>query len=224
MKWGNRHHYTIHASGIACILVLFSLRVFPGRWSSFGYKQIWQASSPFQEYCRTFTESHIKEDTIKKAARSNLPGAKTGNKSNQGLDTYNPFVPLKIELNTADSAELVKLYGIGPYYAVKILEYRDKLGGFAVPEQLLEVYGMDRERLKGFYDDVFADTTFIRKMDLKTVTEDQLASHIYIGRYLARCIIRYRETTNPDSCTVTNLLRDSIFTKEQAAKIGWYLY
>jgi len=214
MKWGNRHHYIIHASGIACILVLFSLRVFPGRWSSFGYKQIWQASDPFREYCKTFTEPPVKEDTVKKAAPSNLPG----------LDTYRPYVPLKIELNTADSAELVKLYGIGPYYAVKILEYRDKLGGFAVPEQLLEVYGMDRERLKGFYDDVFADTSFIRKMDLKTVTQDQLASHIYIGRYLARCIIRYRETTSPDSCTVTNLLRDSIFTKEQAVKIGWYLY
>jgi competence ComEA-like helix-hairpin-helix protein len=214
MKWGNRHHYIIHASGIAGVLVLFSLRVIPGRWSPFTYPEIRQSSEPFREYCESFNRPFSKqkdEDTLKNKTRSG-PGA------------YRPFVPMKIELNTADSAELVKLFGIGPYYAVRILEYREKLGGFALPEQLLEVYGMDEERLKGFYGDVFVDTSFVRKMDLKTVSEDQLASHIYIGRYLARCIVRYRETTGKDSCTVANLVRHKILTIEQASKIGWYLY
>ena len=214
MKWGNRHHYIIHASGIAVVLVLFSLRMIPGRLSLFRYREIRQSSGPFLEYCETFISplSYKKqEDTVK-------------NKTRSGPDSYRPFVPMKIELNTADSAELVKLYGIGPYYAVRILEYREKLGGFSVPEQLLEVYGMDKERLLGFYDNVFVDTSFVKKMDLKTVTEDQLASHIYIGRYLARCIIRYREAAGQDSCTVANLVRDKILTVEQAGKIGWYLY
>ena len=213
MKWGNRHHYIIHASGIAVVLVLFSLRMIPGRLSLFRYREIRQSSGPFLEYCETFISplSYKKqEDTVK-------------NKTRSGPDSYLPFVPMKIELNTADSAELVKLYGIGPYYAVRILEYREKLGGFSVPEQLLEVYGMDKERLLGFYDNVFVDTSFVKKMDLKTVTEDQLASHIYIGRYLARCIIRYREAAGQDSCTVANLVRDKILTVEQAGKIGWYL-
>ena len=214
MNWGNKHHYIIHASGIAGVLVLLSLKVIPGRWSPFMYPNIRQSSGPLREYCETFTRPFSNqeyEDTLKNITRSE-PAA------------YRPFVPMKTELNTADSAELVKLYGIGPYYAVRILEYREKLGGFALPEQLLEVYGMDEERLKGFYNDVFVDTSFVRKMDLKTVTEDQLASHIYIGRYLARCIIRYRETTGKDSCTVTNMVRHKILTIEQAAKIGWYLY
>lgn len=83
---------------------------------------------------------------------------------------------------------------------------------------------MDMERLQGFYADVFADTSFIRKMNIKTATEDQLAAHVYIGRYLARCIIRYRETEGPDSCNVGNLVRDKILTPEQAGKIDWYLY
>ncbi|WP_139657992.1 ComEA family DNA-binding protein, partial [Pseudomonas shirazica] len=79
----------------------------------------------------------------------------------------------------ADSAELVTLYGIGPYYATKILEYRARLGGFAVPEQLLEIKGFDTERLEGFYDHVFTDTSFIKKLDLKTASEDRLANHLY---------------------------------------------
>jgi competence ComEA-like helix-hairpin-helix protein len=213
MKWGNRHHYIIHASGMAVVLVLFSLRMIPGRLSLFRYREIRQSSGSLLEYCETFISplsNIIQEDTVK-------------NKTRSGPDSYRPFVPMKIELNTADSAELVKLYGIGPYYAARILEYREKLGGFSVPEQLLEVYGMDKERLLGFYDNVFVDTSFVKKMDLNTVTEDQLASHIYIGRYLARCIIRYREAAGQDSCTVANLVRDKILTVEQAGKIGWYL-
>jgi len=61
-------------------------------------------------------------------------------------------------------------------------------------------------------------------MDLKTATEDQLAQHLYIGRYLARCIVRYRETAGVDSCTLEHLVRDKVLTGEQAVKIGWYLY
>ena len=41
-----------------------------------------------------------------------------------------------VELNGADSAELVKLYGIGGYYAKRIIEYRERLGNFYTPEQL----------------------------------------------------------------------------------------
>ncbi|HOO42444.1 MAG TPA: helix-hairpin-helix domain-containing protein [Bacteroidales bacterium] len=214
MKWDNRHHFIIHASGIAAVLVLFSLRMIPVNSTPFTYRNIRQITAPFHEYCETCISPRSTQkfqDTLKKKVHS-VPEA------------YHPFVPMKIELNTADSAELVKLFGIGPYYATRILEYREKLGGFAVPEQLLEVYGMDEERLEGFYEDVFADTSFIRKMDVKTVTEDQLATHIYIGRYLARCIIRYRETAGQDSCTLENLIRDKILTVEQAGKIGWYLY
>lgn len=35
-----------------------------------------------------------------------------------------------LELNTADSSALVRIRGIGPYYASKIIKYRQRLGGF----------------------------------------------------------------------------------------------
>ena len=50
-------------------------------------------------------------------------------------------------LNTADSAALVELYGIGGYFARKILEYRERLGGsFAHKRQLLEIEGFSQQR------------------------------------------------------------------------------
>lgn len=48
-------------------------------------------------------------------------------------------IPQPLELNSADSTGLVALYGIGPYYAGKILRYRERLGGFHTVGQLKEV-------------------------------------------------------------------------------------
>src|ERR1700761_4069099 len=47
-----------------------------------------------------------------------------------------------IELNTADSAKLTELPGIGGGHAVQIIRYRTRLGGFYSKEQLKEIYGL----------------------------------------------------------------------------------
>ncbi len=60
----------------------------------------------------------------------------------------------QIDINQADSAAWVALPGIGPGFARRILGFRERLGGFASVEQLLEVYGIDtvwvRQHLKKF--------------------------------------------------------------------------
>ena len=45
-----------------------------------------------------------------------------------------------LELNSADSATLVAVPGIGPAFARGILKYREKLGGYHSLDQLAEVY------------------------------------------------------------------------------------
>ena len=260
MKQSNRHHYVVHATGIAGIVILLLIRIFwghlvPGRKvrqdsllseemsnryeeppaitpikSTVTARQGMSGAAAPEESVTLTQENPVPDKQERPATVLQEKSREAGDivpaytKKRLIPDDYQPVIPVKIELNTADSAELVKLYGIGPYYAVNIIKYREKLGGFAVPEQLLEVTGIDRERLEGFYDRVFADTSFISKMDLKTATEDQLAQHLYIGRYLARCIVRYRETAGVDSCTLEHLVRDKVLTGEQAVKIGWYLY
>ena len=60
----------------------------------------------------------------------------------------------QLDINLADSAAWVALPGIGPGFARRILGFRERLGGFATAEQLLEVYGIDtvwvRQHLKKF--------------------------------------------------------------------------
>lgn len=47
-----------------------------------------------------------------------------------------------VNLNTATSADLEKLPGIGPALAARILEYRQKNGGFKKIEDLMNVKGI----------------------------------------------------------------------------------
>lgn len=50
--------------------------------------------------------------------------------------------PIKININTASVEELVKLEKIGPQYAQRIVEYREKEGAFTQPEDIMKVKGI----------------------------------------------------------------------------------
>jgi competence protein ComEA len=59
---------------------------------------------------------------------------------------------LVLNLNTASTRELEALPGIGPALAKKIVEFREKKGGFKRIEELLAVPGISEKRwrvLKG---------------------------------------------------------------------------
>ncbi len=60
-------------------------------------------------------------------------------------------IPL-IDLNRADSVELLALPGIGPYFSGKIVRYREKIKGYTSVDQLLEIYRFDQEKLDGIRD------------------------------------------------------------------------
>jgi competence protein ComEA len=49
---------------------------------------------------------------------------------------------LPLNLNTASAAELEKLPGVGPAMALRIVEYRQKSGGFKRIEELMNVKGI----------------------------------------------------------------------------------
>jgi len=125
-------------------------------------------------------------------------------------------------LNTADSVALVALPGIGPYYARKIIQYRDRLGGFAAKEQLLEIFGIDKERLDLFTDRIVVDTNNVTKTDFNDVTFEELSRHPYLGGYVARSIIRYRDAKGAEMTNLANLVLNNIIKKELHKILKYY--
>ncbi len=97
-----------------------------------------------------------------------------------------------LEINSADSNSLVKLYRIGPILASKIISYREKLGGFLNLNQLTEIYGFDEDILYDLKDKIILDASKAKRINLNTITEEELKNHPYFKYKLARVITNYR--------------------------------
>lgn len=99
---------------------------------------------------------------------------------------------VSVDINTADSAGLTKLKGIGPSFARRIIRFRDLLGGFYDKKQLLEVYGMDSLRFAEFSGYCTLGAGPVRKININTATVAELKKHPYFDYYLAKSIVDYR--------------------------------
>lgn len=102
-----------------------------------------------------------------------------------------------VDLNTADTTALMEIRGIGPVFSRRIVSYRELLGGFCHPDQLLEVYGMDSTRWQQLKTWIMIDTTLIRRMNLNEVPFEELLRHPYIDRNLASSLIGIRDQHGP---------------------------
>jgi len=98
-----------------------------------------------------------------------------------------------IELNTADSAKLMELKGIGPSFARRIIAYRDRLGGFVRKDQLKEVFELDSEKYAGMQAQVSIDSSLIKKIHINTVTFEQLSRFPYLSYKQMNAIIQFRQ-------------------------------
>jgi DNA uptake protein ComE-like DNA-binding protein len=103
----------------------------------------------------------------------------------------------EVELNTADTIELRGLPAIGPWLARKIVEYRERLGGFYYPDQLLEVYRLTPGKLDTIWPYLRIDTTAVRKVDINRIAVEDLLKHPYLSRSQAKGLVAYREKHGP---------------------------
>ena len=129
----------------------------------------------------------------------------------------------KINLNTADSAVLTTLYGIGPYFAKRIIEYRERLGGSFVSEfQLLEIHGIDSARFGSIRGRIAIDGN-VRRLSIADSSFNFLRRNPYIGYGAAKKIIAFREENGADMCSLENLLNVGILNHEQFELLKAYV-
>lgn len=102
-----------------------------------------------------------------------------------------------VNLNSADSAELEQLPGIGAKTASRIVRYRNRLGGFISKYQLLEIRFFDSGLVVENRIEFKIDTSVIKKIEINQCEIIDLYRHPYIGKSNARQIWNFKNAHYP---------------------------
>ncbi len=93
-----------------------------------------------------------------------------------------------IILNTADTTQLMRVPGIGSYYSKVIMRYGERLGGYVSINQLDEIEDFPQEAKQFF----IISNPSPRRLNVNTMSLNELKRHPYINYYQAKAIIDYR--------------------------------
>ena len=130
-----------------------------------------------------------------------------------------PYIDIPLlDINQADSVAFLALPGIGPYFAGKMVSYRRRLGGYSSPEQLLEIYRFDQEKLDGLRDLITCSEP--EPFALWTLPEADLARHPHISKAEAHGIVLYRQHNRAEACTLEGLQKAGVLSEEHAGKLS----
>lgn len=105
---------------------------------------------------------------------------------------YQSAPPVVVELNSADSAKLTQISGVGPRYATLIMRYRDRLGGFYRKEQLKEIFGLDSLTCLAIIPQVKVNAALISKININKVSLNTLQVFPYLSYKQKNALIEYR--------------------------------
>lgn len=92
-------------------------------------------------------------------------------------------------LNNVTKDELLRVKGIGEYYATAIIEYGDKLGGYYSIEQLKEVPALRPEHYEQLKDQFVVDGN-IKRLIITSLKFKELLRHPYVDYELAKRLFK----------------------------------
>ena len=99
---------------------------------------------------------------------------------------------LIVEINSADTTELLKVYGIGRGFAKAIVRFRQQTGGFVSVEQLRELYGMTDDNFNKISPNCSVNLDLVKKIQINTASVERLNAHPYLNFYESKAIYEYR--------------------------------
>lgn len=127
-----------------------------------------------------------------------------------------------VDINEADTTAFISLPGIGSKLAARIVAFREKLGGFYAVEQISEVYGISDSTFLLIKPYLRTANSSVRKIDINNATFQELSSHPYIRKDLAKTIIAYRNEHGPFRQTM-DLKKIVIITEEIFERLKFYV-
>lgn len=113
-------------------------------------------------------------------------------KNNERSFTENASSSYKIDINTADTTDWKRLPGIGSRLALRIVNFREKLGGFRSVAQVAETYALPDSTYRRILPMLAHSTTDLRTLNVNAATLQELQQHPYISYAIAKAIVAYR--------------------------------
>jgi DNA uptake protein ComE-like DNA-binding protein len=135
-------------------------------------------------------------------------------------DTLRKVIPI-LDINTADSASLLQVPGIGPFYASQIVKYRKRLGGYCNMNQLKELYKMDSNRFYSISSYLKLEDSLLTPINLNSVDFKRLVHHPYVDYHTAKKIVQLRNKLGRFASLI-ELKKDSVLSEPQYQKLKMY--
>jgi DNA uptake protein ComE-like DNA-binding protein len=127
------------------------------------------------------------------------------------------------DINQATQEDLIKIYGIGDAISMRILKFKESLGGFVSMDQMKEVWGLSPEVIQSLNANFKVGAlSNIKKIDINNASMKELAQFPYFKYNLAREIVIYR-SMHGDIKNVADLTKIKGMSIENANIIALYL-
>lgn len=133
-----------------------------------------------------------------------------------------PKRPL-IDINQATADDLKAVYGIGDGLSRRILEYKEKLGGFVSMEQMADIWGLSPEviaELQAHFH--ISAVPAVRKWAVNDASIKELSQFPYFRYAVAKSIVQHRSMHGRLS-SIEDLFKISDFPVEKMKTIALYL-
>ncbi|RLD59942.1 MAG: hypothetical protein DRJ01_10560 [Bacteroidetes bacterium] len=193
------------------------------QWQLLGFSE--RQSKTIKKYLRKGGHFHNKQDLkkiyfISDSIYARLePFIKIQNEQNKQSDT---IPKLMFDINSADTTMLMQIKGIGSYFANSIVRNRAFLGGYNKKEQLLEIYGMTKEKYSLIEPYIYVDTSKIKKININTADFKTINKHNYITYSDTKAIIHFREVMG-EFKSINDILKYKLLPKKRFNKIKPYI-
>lgn len=128
-----------------------------------------------------------------------------------------------IDINQATQEDLIKIYGIGEATSLRILKFKESLGGFVSMEQMNDIWGLSSEVIDNLNVHFkVSSSPNVKKIDINNASIKELSLFPYFKYPISKNIVTYR-SMNGDIKDIIDLTKIKGLPIEKAKIIALYL-
>jgi competence protein ComEA len=135
---------------------------------------------------------------------------------------YTPKSYQPIDVNLADTNELISLPGIGSKLSNRIIAFRDKLGGFYSVDQVGETFLLPDSTFQKIKPRLVINNSKVKQININTASVDEMKIHPYLRYNVANAIFQYRQQ-HGNFNSIEEIKKIMLITEDVFGKIAPYL-